>query len=364
MGESTPQNGTEETSSIFTPDTKVLVTILLVLFFAGTLIGNSLVIAVVYKNVNKKMRTTINLFVANIAASDLLTTVLSVPTLYWTVVASTYLSDPDESAEYFDLCKVSSLVWLFSSGNSLLSLVAISFDRFLAVFIPTKQPLTRRKPRVVFIIIWLSCIGFAILPALVEPVECGAQLRSVFYIYFLSLYSILYVGMPTVTILLLYPAILIKLWCRRIPGNPSTANQELRNRTNRKVTILAAALTISFAFSWFPYVANTIMYLVEKPSAHQKEYKLFRNVAFILMYSYSVWNPLICLILNVNFRSGFKTIIGTFCSCLFVSIGNFCKPKNEIAKLSSSAIDCGQELNVIQLTSINNLKENCKNDFV
>ena len=106
------------------------------------------------------------------------------------------------------------------------------------------------------------------------------------------------------------------------------------------------------------------MYLVEKPSAHQKEYQLFRNVAFILMYSYSVWNPLICLILNVNFRSGFKTIIGTFCSCLFVSIGNFCKPKNEIAKLSSSAIDCGQELNVIQLTSINNLKENWKNDFV
>ena len=108
-------------------------------------------IAVVYKNVNKKMRTTINLFVANIAASDLLTTVLSVPTLYWTVVASTYLSNPDESAEYFDLCKVSSLVWLFSSGNSLLSLVAISFDRFLAVFIPTKQPLTRKKTPALFL---------------------------------------------------------------------------------------------------------------------------------------------------------------------------------------------------------------------
>ena len=52
---------------------------LLSVIFLSSLIGNFLVIAVVYRNVNKKMITTMNLFVVNMAASDLLTTVLVIP---------------------------------------------------------------------------------------------------------------------------------------------------------------------------------------------------------------------------------------------------------------------------------------------
>ena len=326
---------------------------LLTLLFASSFIGNSLVIAVVYNNVNKKMRTTINLFVVNMAASDLLGIVFSFPILYLMALPSKDLSSPKKSTEPAILCKVFSALWLLSSGVSLLSLVAISFDRFWVVFFPTKQPLTGRKPSVVVTATWPFCIGFAIVPTFVVPSICAKP-----SIGFLSLYFALYLVFPTVAILVLYPAILIKLWYRRIPGNPSIANQELRNRTNRKVTILAAALTISFAFSWFPNAANTMKYLVKgKQSDYwSKKDEFLDKLVMLLSFSSCVWNPLICIVLNVNFRSGFKTMLGTFCSCF--AVRNCCKPKNEVANLSSRAMDYGQEHNVIQLTSINNIKEN------
>ena len=358
MCPNTTGNGTVERSSAFNPDTNILVAILVVLLFAGSLIGNSLVIAVVYKNVNKRMRTTLNLFIVNMAASDLLTTVFSFPILYLIGFSSANQSNPEKSTEPAIFCKTLCAVWLLSNGVSLLSLVAISVDRFWAVFFPTKRPLTNRKPSVIVTAIWLFYICLAIIPIVLEPVECGGQLDSL-YLNFLYLYFVLYIAIPTVTILVLYPAILIKLWRRGIPGNPSIANQELRNRTNRKVTILAAALTISFAFSWFPFLVKTMKYLIEKPSDYwRKENEPLNNVALVLSYSSCVWNPLICIVLNANFRSGFKTILGTICSCFSVRTSSCCKAENKIAKLTSRAIDCGQELNVIQLTSINNLKGN------
>ena len=45
---------------------------LLVLVFPACIIGNSLLIAVVHKNVTKRMRTTTNMFLVNMAISDLL----------------------------------------------------------------------------------------------------------------------------------------------------------------------------------------------------------------------------------------------------------------------------------------------------
>ena len=353
MNASTPGNRTDETNIVFSRDTKFVVAILLALFFAGSLIGNSLVIAVVYKNVNKKMRTTINLFVVNMAVSDLLTIVFSFPISFWAILTSLKRPNPDISTVDLVICKVQTQLWFASSSVSLLSLVAIALDRFWAVFFPTKRPLTSRKPSVVFIAIWLFCIGLAMFPTLTQ--RCSTKLNS-FYIEFLYLYILWYMGMTIIAIFVLYPAILIKLWRRQIPGNPSSANQELRDRTNRKVTVMAIVLIISFSVCWFPYFGVLIAYLVTESNDNHVNLHKETIIVMLLTYSSCVWNPLVCTVLNSNFRAGSKMILQTLYSCFCVTVCNVRK-KNEISNLSSSTVDqFGQERFHVQLTCINNLK--------
>ena len=106
--------------------------------FLLSLFGNSLVIAVVCRNINKKMRTTMNLFVVNMAASDLLTTVLVIPVDIGTFAKGKWPIHHNSTAGLV-LCKTRTTVWYLSTGVSLLSLVAISVDRFWAVFFSNIQ---------------------------------------------------------------------------------------------------------------------------------------------------------------------------------------------------------------------------------
>ena len=287
-----------------------------VVVFCGSFIGNSLVILLVYKNIHKKMRTTMNLFVVNMAISDLLTTMLE-PLDMAIFVAGEWPIDRESTAGFVG-CLLLHGVWYLSSGVSLLSLVAIAVDRFWAVFFPTKRPLTTRRPSVVLTAIWLISIAF-MLPILTETrvtdetksgtLTCIPCFKKSF-VYYHATYFAVFGGLTIIVILILYPAILIKLWRRKIPGNPSTANQELRDRTNCKVTVLSVALMVAFVVSWLPYLGETLKTML------QPDYYVFSNyysdkvpISGLLTYASGVLNPLICLIFNHNFRTDFRTIL-------------------------------------------------------
>ena len=103
--------------------------------------------------------------------------------------------------------------------------------------------------------------------------------------------------MPTIAILLLYPAILIKLWNRRIPGTPF-ANKDLRDQTNLKITIMAVAVVSSFAVSFFPYLVNVINNLVKKLThvniraiPDKEETVVFATIASVIFVNFtsSLW---------------------------------------------------------------------------
>ena len=102
----------------------------------------------------------------------------------------------------------------------------------------------------------------------------------------------------TIALLFVYPAILIKLWKRRIPDNPSSTNKELRDKTNLKVTIQALSLMVSYVVSWLPYIEDRIEQLHTPDNTFD-----ILNPAYTLSYASCVLNPLVCIILNQNFRS-------------------------------------------------------------
>ena len=338
-----PLNATNETRVTFSSEYTLLTTAIMALIFAVSIIGNSLIIAVVAKNVN--MKTTVNLFVVNMAASDLLTTVLFIPLQMTSILLGRWPFQQSSIAGLL-LCKVALTTAILSSGVSVASFVAISLDRFWAVFFPTKRPLSTRRPFVTLTVIWVICGALAFPYLIVRrvldqggSVVCLTDEESDFPVLPLWLHSIFHVGLPTLLIVILYPAILIRLWTRKLPGNPCAANQEIRDRTNRKVTCMAVTLILAFVISWFPFLGGIVI---------KERTTRFNILSSVFTYTSCIWNPLIYTTFNNNFRSGCKDLLRKFFSSCCIT-GNNCFKKNHIGNFSTHATQPTIELADVQV---------------
>ena len=353
----TTSEGTVDTQSVIDPVKQILYTLL----FVVSLIGNSLVIAAVYKNVNKKMRTTMNLFVVNMAVSDLLTTLIPLPMDMVLNIVGKWPIHRD-SITGLVLCKLVYANWTLQSGVSILSLIVIALDRFWAVFFPTQRPVTTKKPVVVLSVIWIVCIGFQ-LPFLVETrVRLTSDGKRVclpdfngkpYARYFQVVQGVCFFFLPVIAIFVLYPAILAKLWRRQIPGNPSAANQELRDRTNRKVTFMAVALMISYVVAWFPLIVASFIVFVSP--GYAEHFAKDIPFTFVLTYSSGALNPIICIVFNNSFRTAFVAIFRLPCGSNCTQVGNYSANNQGMANLaarfecSTTELDKVQAVRVIKL---------------
>ena len=266
------ENVTNETRLQLSSTTTLLIRTIATVIFVVSIAGNSLIIAVVVKNVN--MRTTMNLFIVSMTASDLVTN-LSIPLHMASALLGRWPFDQG-SVTGLVLYKMTVASLILSSGVSVGCLVAIALDRLCAVFFPTKRTVFTRKPFVTLTIIWvlygvLSCPVLVVTKVLgkEDTVVCKLVQETDFRKIPVLLISTFYARLPAIAILVIYPAILIKLWKRKLPGNPSTANQEIRDRTNRKVTLMAITLMVAFVVSCFPYLRTTIKSFTARKSTLQ-----------------------------------------------------------------------------------------------
>ena len=113
-----------------------IITVYCVIMFVSVL-GNSLVLAVVYRNENKRMRTTTNYFIVNMSCSNLLMTVCNIPLIITGLAPEhNFLM---EGTLGMILCKLTTLLFCKSIVVSLMCLGVIIVDRFLLVFYPHKS---------------------------------------------------------------------------------------------------------------------------------------------------------------------------------------------------------------------------------
>jgi hypothetical protein len=127
------------------------------------ILGNSLIIFTVRKF--RHLRTVTNLFVVAISFSDLLTA-LTIPY---------YVSFYFKNVSYFHsklACKLRYLFTMFSTLWSLLLLIGLAIDRYIAVLKPLRYNGLVQRKRVIRSI-WISAIYMGVicfLPLLFEPV--------------------------------------------------------------------------------------------------------------------------------------------------------------------------------------------------
>ena len=315
----TTMNETIESSScVDATATKIGQTIALSLILPVSLVGNSLIVLIVYKT--PTLRKPINYFIANMAISDLLYPIFWQPWFLSSLHAKSWLIGGQLGQA---LCKFVSFSGSVSTVVSTQNLILIAVDRFGAVVFPLRSPLIRSKLCPFFILAtWIVAVAvnspFLFANELVESPErnwCVTKWKKVFgdsssYASFQLAYYILFIYIPVLLLAILYSIIFIKLKTQVHPGEQSTNNQQQRKRRNRNVLQMSIAIVVVFEICWLPH---TTYVLIGRYSASSRHFScgilIFQEVSNVMVHAYCAINPLICFLFSSHYRQALQRLI-------------------------------------------------------
>ncbi|KAK2139551.1 hypothetical protein LSH36_1724g00000 [Paralvinella palmiformis] len=281
-------------------------------------LGNVLVIVVVIKN-RDHYRNTTNLFILNLAIADVLFLVFCVP---FHAVIYTTIKWP--FGEF--MCKAVHLVQYSSMVASVLTLVAMSIDRYMAVGYPlmTKHVRTPTTAFLISVVIWVLSIAMAMPWPIFytvreytqygpEPIPVCADdwgaVRKNKPIYFLVLFVLGY-AFPLLIIFVLSVLMIRQLWS----VSSGAHYREGSLRAKRKVTRLVIVVVFVFSLCWLPSHV-TWLWINFEPLSWKNTYAFYylKISAHILAYANSCMNPVIYAFLSTQFRKGFNRALRIKC---------------------------------------------------
>ena len=296
-----------------------MLTVLYSLTIPVALTGNVLLIFIVTKRPEARILTGF-LFV-NMAAADLLVTLIMMPVsmalpyteMRWLPGILGHIT-----------CKVVSFSLHVSISASILSLILLSVDRFLAVFFPFQRFPSFRRAKVLTLVIWLSSM-IIMTPAAVlwkiekgepEGMYCQAAFKDVFgdyekgmkgfYTYvFLLLYLI-----PLFTISVSYILLSCKLWLRKFPGEQLVSRKfdKQRHEATKKVVRMLVIVTAAFALCWLPTQTYHLI-LAFNNELHKSLPRYVSFVCFWFGHANSAVNPWLYMLLTSKFRMTLRNVV-------------------------------------------------------
>ena len=296
---------------------KVAATVAYSLILVVSLVGNSLIVLIVYNT--PTLRKPINMLIANMAMSDLLLPIFLIPVGLTDLHVGSWLIGGTLGQA---LCKIHPFLVEISMKVSIQSLVLITVDRYAAVVVPLRSPLISRKVcRCLIVGTWILAVPFSwpylFTYNLVEYQEgkrCMNQGEVIFgeksslAIYLLSA-CILFFYIPFVVLVILYSIILIKLKNQVHPGEQSASVEEQRTRRNRNVLKMTIAIVVAFFICWIPFSIQLVtIYFIPKITLDCKFFVSF-NVALFMAYTNCAINPIICLTFTSNYRQAFRKLV-------------------------------------------------------
>ena len=298
-------------------------TVTLCLIIIVSLAANSLIVVIVYKTPN--LRKPINYFIANMASSDLLYPIFSIPFKLSLLHANSFLIGGQLGQA---LCKLLPFFGSVSFVVSIQNLILIAVDRFGAVVFPLRSPLIRSKLCPFFILAtWIvaAAVSSPLLFAyeLVEYPEgnwCVTKWKKAFgesssSASFLLAFSILFTYIPVLLLVILYSIIVIKLKTQAHPGEQSANSQQQRDRRNRNVLQMSIAIVTVFVLCWLPYSINFLILWYQDNFTHFScSFWISYEVTYYMANAYCAINPVICFMFSSNYRKALKRLI----KCSFV----------------------------------------------
>nr|XP_027786965.1 neuropeptide FF receptor 1 [Marmota flaviventris] len=293
-----------------------------VLIFLLCMVGNALVCFIVLKN--RHMRTVTNMFILNLAVSDLLVGIFCMPT---TLVDNLITGWPFDNAT----CKMSGLVQGMSVSASVFTLVAIAVERFRCIVHPFREKLTLRKALVTIVVIWalallIMCPSAVTLTVTREEHHFMVDARNRSYplyscweawpekgmrkVYTAVLFAHIYLA-PLALIVVMYARIARKL-CKA--SGPARDNAEVAaeggraSRRKARVVHMLVMVALFFTLSWLPLWALLLLIdygQLSEPQLHLLSVYAFPFAHWLAFFNSSA-NPIIYGYFNENFRRGFQ----------------------------------------------------------
>jgi len=320
---------------------KVLKTFCYCVIMLMSLVGNTLVITIIYRN--KRMRTTTNKLIANMATSDLLFPLFAVPreTAEILIGKSRWLVGGVGGGI---LCKIVNFAQDISTAVSILSLVVIAFDRFYAVKFPFKRAIiTPKMCHIIVAVIWSVAIGIHSpyfytfrLKTVQNHLFCVNEWEPAFdsvptqIVYFLIIFVVL-ISLPIAIITVLYAAIAIEVWKQKGPVERSCQERQRRENENRKVLKQVVTVVVVFVACITPItIFGCLVHFVwNLQFPREIGWSNFRFSALFIMHSSAAISPCIYFIFNKNYRKGFKEIVQS-CTRMFSGVTPSASDKTKI----------------------------------
>ena len=288
------------------------------LILLTSLLGNVFVITMVYKR--KELRKTVNIFIVNMAVSDVLFS-LSVFPVEITRIASDSWHWRVGGITGLVLCKFYSLTKQASFLISVQSMLWIAVDRFVAILFPMKIGLISRTIRVTAIasswiiavlfnspllVIWaLARNGNKLFCTAVNTISVFPNQKALIAYFWLQL--AINIIAPLILMSFLYTAIAIALRRRRKALTHFAANVQ-RHSLRKQKRAVQMCFVVMTAF-YICVIPQALLYFVNNWTTSCVFLYSFSITADVLFYTSAAVNPIICLSFVESYRRGLKNVL-------------------------------------------------------
>lgn len=301
------------------------VTIAYTLILLAGFIGNVTVCIIIFTN--REMHNSTNYYLFNLAVSDLLYLLLGLPLeihMFW----NQYPWPFDAS-----FCKIRTLFSDACSYASVLTIVAFSVERYLAICHPLSSYVMSKFNRVINVIamVWIfsliSSTPFAYYryvryiyypppdgPKLLESAICTLD-SSFKGLYEAS--TLVFFIIPLIVLIVMYTQIASKLNIREEShnngkfGERSNEHKLKQLRSKKKIVRMLVAIVITFFISWAPFHAQRLVFIYGRNWSHYyKINEILFTIAGVFYYLSCTINPIIYNVMSHRYRAAFRR---TFC---------------------------------------------------
>ena len=310
-----------------------------------TIFGNSLVILSIYKY-PRQFKGSLYMFIGNLAAADLLLGV-------WLFVLMFEEIFPDVKQNWY-YCISKPIGIFITYGCSTLSLLGISFDRFMAVMFPLKH-LIRTTKRNTFSVL-LTCIWVISIITGISPVFLHTKpLNNTFICRIGTIAQREFDFIPSVVItltviieLFLYGIVIWKIKTKKTPGSSASTKKNTK-------TVLMIIVFVLFVVCLMPFVICSLMMQADISTATLQNIMCIREYVAKLGLLNAALNWILYGLANQKFRTAFKAIL--CCKCYtYLSRRLFSSSKENRIRRSSThfehSVDGSMALHKVQSNDI------------
>ncbi|KAL4714608.1 hypothetical protein ACJJTC_002173 [Scirpophaga incertulas] len=286
-------------------------------------IGNVMVPIVILKT--KDMRNSTNIFLVNLSIADLMVLLVCTPTVLVEVN-----SKPETWVLGKELCLAVPFVELTVTHASVLTILAISFERYYAICEPLRAGYVCTKTRAALIcaLVWFFAALFT-SPILgvatftyeryndgTEVPVCLTQADTFWSALFFILTIAVFFIIPLGVLLVLYSVI-----AKNLMENPIIIAQNSKNTGNtgnviryrKQVILMLGTVVLSFFLCLLPFKALTLWIIVFPPETIMSlgidGYYILLYFCRVMLYLNSAINPILYNLMSSKFREGFIKLL-------------------------------------------------------